>query len=142
MTPSLTECTKQFTATKLKVAEYGRQAIFLNPTRSKFRVIRADGCLYLNMLAADFIVCGPEGDVITELKGSDVGHAVDQILSTFDTWSKEEASSHKICGLIVCSRVPRFDTKIQRAKVSVAKRFKARLHVCSRNQEHDFASLF
>jgi hypothetical protein len=136
------ECVRPTSAKKIAVSEGARGAIFLNPENASFRVIKADGCLYKNMLAADWIVCGPPGDVIIELKGSDVNHALDQVLNTMAIWSKDPEASLFLTSLIVCSRVPRFDSKIQRAKATVAKRFKTKLHVCSRNKEHVFAELF
>jgi hypothetical protein len=140
--PALGECTRQSRATKIKVAESGRQAVFLNPERSAFRIVRADGCLFVGVTSADYIICGTPGDLIVELKGSDVDHALDQIKSTMTAWRRDPVAARTISGLIVCSRVPRFDSKIQRVKLALARDFQAKLNVCSRNQEHNFESLF
>ena len=140
--PKLSDCTDNSSDSRIKISECGRQAVFLNATRKAFRIVRADACLYTGVEAADWIVCGPEGDVIVELKGCDVSHALDQVVNTMRMWRKDRDVAAKMVGLIVCSRVPRFDSKIQRAKLTVAKDFRTKLHVCSRNQEHEFSKLF
>lgn len=61
---SIAECSRTLLASKIKIEESGRYAVFINIDRLKFTVVRADGCLYRGLVAADFIVCGPPGDLI------------------------------------------------------------------------------
>ena len=140
--PGIKQCTKSSKSSKIKVSESGRQAVFLNITNASFRIIRADGCLYVGVISADYIICGPPGDLVVELKGSDVGHGLNQVRATMEKWITSGNASAQVAGLIVCARIPRFDSKIQRVKRSLAKEFGAMLHLSSRNQEHEFTSLF
>ena len=59
------------------------------------------------MLKADYLVSKPgTADVIIELKGKDIKHAVMQITSTLVIWKKAPPFSNKIGGLIVFTRCP------------------------------------
>jgi hypothetical protein len=59
------------------------------------------------VLKSDYLVSKPgTADVIVELKGKDIGHAVEQIISTFVMWRKTPPFSDKIGGLIVLTRCP------------------------------------
>lgn len=114
----------------------------LNPSREIYVVVQVDGCLIQGDLAADWIVGKKEvGDVVIELKGRDVDHAVNQIEATFQFWISRGYRQTRLAGLIVCSRYPAIDSTLQRAKNSFAKRYAAPLHVVSRNLEFGFNAL-
>lgn len=127
---------------KIKVSENSRQAVICNPDRLEFVKVRVDGCLIRGKPAADWILSrADKGDVAIELKGSDVDHALCQIEATLDFWTKGGYSSGKLAALVVCSRYPAIDTKIQRAKVALSKKYSAPLHVVTRNLEYTFDAL-
>lgn len=89
-----------------------------------------------NSVASDFVVGRSGlGDAIIELKGTDVGHAVNQVEATLLMWHQEHLRSGRIAGLIVCAQYPRIDTKIQRMKQRFAKNYQAPLHIVTRNPE-------
>ena len=124
---------------KVTVKENGKQAIFLNPERTVYCVVHVDGCVIQQKIASDYVVSkAGVGDVVVELKGCDVDHAVDQIFATADFWTKNGFREGNIAGLIVCSRKPSFDTKIQRIQARFAKHFSAPIHVIARNDEFVF----
>src|SRR5208282_4656870 len=56
---------------------------------------------------ADYIVSKPVVvDVIVELKGKDIAHAVEQIVATLVKWKNVPPFSNKVGGLIVFTRCP------------------------------------
>ncbi|MBR7800503.1 hypothetical protein [Undibacterium fentianense] len=139
MTP--TEIKSQFykktNSSKIKVEENGKQAVFLNPNRSAYFVIRVDGHLIKNKVACDFVVSKEEfADLMIELKGMDVDHAVEQVLSTAKFWHDTALREGKIAALVVSSRYPRFDSKVARYKEKFARQFKGPLHLVTKNQEY------
>src|SRR5687768_11109637 len=72
---------------KIKVEENGRSAVIVNTPRVDHVVSAVDGCLVLNSVACDWVISKSEiGDIFIELKGSDVDHAVEQILETMRYW--------------------------------------------------------
>jgi hypothetical protein len=66
----------------------GMSAILLNGNKEKVRRIRLDGCLApAGERSADFVVSLPKSvDVIVELKGGDVAHAITQVEATRTFW--------------------------------------------------------
>lgn len=143
----LADCTETLTHTRIKVDDKRspRWAVFLNPGRSAIRKIRVDGCLVTKTIAADWVVSKTDSlDVVVELKGRDVGHAIRQIMATLRFWSKHAGCGQNdhLAALIVCTQQhPRDNTKIERARRQIAQEHRAPLHVKSRNLEYTFDDL-
>lgn len=124
---------------KIKVSEHGKQAIILNDNRDIYYVIKVDGGLLKNKLASDYVISKLKvGDLVIELKGMDVNHAVEQVMASAQHWQDNGYRNGGIAALIVCSRKPSIDTKIQKFIVAFGKRFKGPLHVVPRNDEFLF----
>ncbi len=139
-------CTTKTTASNVTVSENGRSANFLNPQKEEILKIRIDGCLVKEGKRCDWIVSKPNCvDVLVELKGTDVDHAVEQIMATLSFWIPnsyfDKDNTFKLAGLIVCSQYPKIDTKIQRAKLAIAKKYRVPLHVRARNLDYSFCDL-
>lgn len=104
----------------------GRTVVFLNPERKPARRIRMDKCLApANSKSADYVLSlQAVVDVIVELKGKNVDHAVSQIEATLGFWSRhaEHAASQTISALIVCKEYPRADRKFKRCQENLRKR--------------------
>ncbi len=131
-------CIEHLHESRIKVEEKGKSAVFLNPQRLEVLRVKVDGCLRTNTIASDWIVASPDcGDIVIELKGCDVSRAIDQIIATLAFWRNHELCSTSQSALIVCSRYPRFDTKLQRGKVKLQKK-NVFLRVESRNLEYEF----
>lgn len=125
---------------KIKVEENGKQAVFLNPGREKFVRTRVDGGLVKQMTACDWMVvrCDAEA-VLIELKGCDVGHALDQVEATFQFLQQRKLLGSRMAALIVCRNPPRhpgFTTKHQRVKERLKQKFNSPLHVVTGNYEY------
>lgn len=117
-------CIEKVRDSRVRVADPGtaRRAVLLNPDRAQVRRIRVDHCLApIGEVSADFVVSKPNlVDVIVELKGKNVDHAVKQIESTCAFWSghAEYATGQLIGAWIVCSEYPRASTKVARYRES------------------------
>lgn len=138
----LNNCSNASRSSKIKVEEKGKKATFLNGQREEMIRTKIDGCLIKNSIACDWAVSKKGvGDVVIELKGVDVSHATEQILTTAKWWQTGGRSNGAIAGLIVCTQFPRFSTKIQKAKDRLRKELRAPLHVVPHNREYVLESL-
>ncbi len=114
------ECIEEIRHPKVKVHDpgTGMSAVLLNSKKAKVRRIRMDGCLApAGQRAADFVVSLPKiVDVIVELKGGDVGHAVTQVEATRTFWRShiEYDKGQTIGAWIVCTEYPRASLKVAR----------------------------
>jgi hypothetical protein len=106
--PSLQACTEESNDSKITVKRDGRRATFDNAGRAIIKCIDLDRWIPSNDTAkADYIVSKPGvSDVIVELKGKEIAHAVEQIVTTLVKWKKAPPFSSKIGGLIVFTRCP------------------------------------
>ena len=105
----LENCTEELTDSKITVKRDGRRATFDNAIRTVVKRVDVD-CWTpsAEMAKADYIVCKPGVvDVIVELKGKDIAHAIEQITSTLVKWRGASRFSGKVGGLIVFTRCPK-----------------------------------
>ncbi|MGO9638321.1 MAG: hypothetical protein ACLPXT_07555 [Terracidiphilus sp.] len=93
---------------KITVKREGRRATFLNSERISIQRVDVDCWIPSSSTAkADFIVSKPDVvDVIVELKGKDIAHAVEQIVTTLVRWKDAPPLSKIIGGLIIFTRCP------------------------------------
>lgn len=139
---SLEKCRQKTTDSNIKCEEKGKKAIFRNPERREYYKTQVDGCLIKDEVASDWVVSRPQiGDVIVELKGKDVDHAVTQIQATAKYWTEKALLEGKLAGLVVATQYPRIDTKIQRAATALARSFNAPLHVVTKNYEFEIENV-
>jgi hypothetical protein len=106
--PLLQACTEELNDSRITVKRDGRRATFHNADRAAVKRIDLDCWIPATDTAkADYIVSRPRVvDVIVELKGKDIAHAVEQITTTLIKWKKAPPLSDKIGGLIVFTRCP------------------------------------
>jgi hypothetical protein len=127
----------------IKVEDYGRKATFENPLRKKHFVYEVDGCMVDNETASDFVVAKVGfGDLIVELKGRDVDHAVKQIFATVQLWGHFGLRNGRLAALIVCSQYPRSSKSVRRAQQKFASAFKEKLVVKCGSYAGSFDDLF
>lgn len=129
-------CTIISKNSRVKVEENGRKAVFINDTRSEYKVTTIDNCLITEGVRADFLVSKVGStSVLVELKGCDIKHACDQLLSSAEREEVRQLLEASIGFVIVCRRYPRFDTYVARAKARSAKQFKAGFHIVCDQRE-------
>jgi len=113
-------CIGEIRHPKVKVHDPGTgiSAILLNGRKERVRRIRMDGCLApAGERAADFVVSLSKSvDVIVELKGADVDHAITQVESTRTFWRshREYEKGQPIGAWIICTQYPKGSLKIGR----------------------------
>ena len=117
---------------------YKRQ-VFLNPARETYIKRRMDGGLVINKTAADWMLSkNNAGDVILELKGRDVGHALEQVHATAEFAVAEGINQKKIAALVLCTEHPGISTKMQIAMAKFSNTYKGPIHVRNRDGEFVF----
>lgn len=125
-------CTEMKSSSHVKVHENGKKAVFVNELRKIFAVTQIDNCLVKEGARADYLVSKPEvASVIVELKGKNVQHACEQIFSSMENDSVRSLIKGRCGALIVCSKYPRFDSFLMRAKSDFARKYKGGLHIAS-----------
>jgi len=104
----LASCTETKTDSKIRVEAHTRKAVFDNSERSEIKIVDVDCWLAADGgPKADRVVSKPGiVDVVVELKGKDIDHALEQILATCAKWKDASPFSKKIGGLVVFSRSP------------------------------------
>ncbi len=110
------ECIEFSNEPSLHVSEKGIGATFVNRRRRELRKIRYDGC-YCRVAGegrADFIIGFDRLiDVILELKGSDLKHALVQVTDTLGRWREDAIHYPRIVCLIVFGHTfPRMSSKL------------------------------
>ncbi len=75
--------------------------------------------------------------MLVELKGSDIKHACEQLMKSVEHIAVQHVLAQKLGFLVICSRYPRFDTAVAKAKQLIAKKHKAGCHVVCRQGEFD-----
>lgn len=105
------ECIEFSNESSLHVSEMGVGATFLNRKRKELRKIEYDGCYCqaVRQGRADYIVGYDRAiDVILELKGSDLKHALVQVTDTLDRWRKDSIHYRRIvCLIVIGHTIPR-----------------------------------
>lgn len=99
---------------RITVSENGKTFTLLNPRKSLINVIRVDGCVIKNNIACDWLFV-PENHALEyfiELKGSDVGRALEQLRSTIEMLSLEKRKLPKKC-FVISARCPLVSTEVQ-----------------------------
>jgi len=115
------KCIEESDGTKVTVKANGRVATFLNPGKEKIKKIYVDCWLKsLPGLRSDFLLVNPETvDVIIELKGKDIDHAIKLILATLDHWKVLKHCSPRIGGLVVFTRSPERSATLDNLKLKL-----------------------
>ncbi len=129
-------CTKITKDKMIKIEENKRKAVFRNKSGSTHHVSRIDGCLVEDGPRADYLVSEEDGvSVIVELKGSDVSRACEQVFASVAHPEVQPLLKKKVGFLVICSKYPRFDSFVIKAKQRAAKMHKSGFHVvCDRGE--------
>lgn len=131
-------CTQTVSHSRVKVEENKRKAVFINDTRDEFKISEVDGCLIRQGVRCDKLVSKVGvASVLVELKGCDVSHACEQLFESAVHLSVKPLLEKSMGFLVICSRVPRFDGFVVKAKQRAAKQFKAGFHVVKNQGEFD-----
>lgn len=129
-------CRVKSNVSRITLAERGRKTTFVNPSKDEYIKTRYDGCVVTNELAADYVVSKSGiGCVIVELKGRNVEHAVKQIEATASFWMRERLCCGQLAALIIAKHYPRSSPSVLKAKGIFYKKYKAHLHIVTKNED-------
>ncbi|MFC3071080.1 hypothetical protein [Phenylobacterium soli] len=132
------ECSEAVSHSKIKVEENGRKAIFKNPEKEPYVRTLVDGCIVTEGPRTDYLVSkAGKASVLVELKGSDVAKACEQLLASAKHPNVKPLLEGRLGFLVICSKYPRFDTFVAKAKQQCAKQHKAGFHVVCDQGEFD-----
>jgi hypothetical protein len=139
--PRLPSYVRRCTETLIRVEENGRKATFRLPAKGKVFLVKVDGGMIVLGERVDYIFTHTETvDVIVELKGSDIGKAVSQILATRPQWARHELAGRMHAALIVRGKGmhPRDTTRVERWKKHFRTKFQMKLVIETRNRDYEF----
>lgn len=135
-------CTITKTHSLVKVEQNRRAAVFKNPDHRTYKVTEVDGCLITQGMRADYLVQEEGGaSVLIELKGKNVDHACEQLFASAKHSAVSSMITHGMGFLVICSKYPRFDTAVLKAKQRAAKEFRAGFHVVCDRGEFDINAI-
>jgi len=106
-----------------------RGAVFDNREMATIWVTNVDCWLKdIDCLKADFVVSKPSVvDVIVEIKGSNIDHAIKQIISTAERWRQAAARPTMVGGLVIFTHSPESSASLANKKRKL--RDKHRIHL-------------
>lgn len=129
-------CMQSHDSSKVKVEAHGRRAVFSNVERLSILVVDVD-CWQPGSdgLKADHVVVKPQVvDIVVELKGSDILHAIQQILATAGAWRRASGNRGMMGGLVICSHSPESSASLANRKIKLRDKNKIYLEVKKNNQ--------
>ena len=116
-------CQRETDETKPKVEANGRKAVFNNNDKALVHLIDVDCWIQGSEgLRADYIAVKPTVvDVIVELKGSDIPHAIQQIAATAQHWRESSGTTKMLGGLLVFRHSPERSASLDNRKKKLIK---------------------
>lgn len=107
----------------IPLPDSGKVINLKNPSQRKIEKIKFDGCVVKNRRAADYLISASNGaEIIFELKGRDVEHAVSQIESTAEIIRTMNLRYNPKFGAIYCKQVPAGSISINRKREHLKKK--------------------
>lgn len=120
-------CSSIVNKKQIVLSENKSRITFINKGQKDIEQVKVDGCAVKNGLKCDYMLIeDTEMEHFIELKGSDIDHAILQLIDTFKKLSKC-AKSHNKCAYIISTRCPLTSTKIQNEKVRFKKHYNSSL---------------
>jgi len=116
------ECTERHSKKRFVVEENRSRVEFENAKRYKIDQIEVDGCAITNGLRCDWLinVDASQRSIFVELKGSNVPHAVEQLVHAHD--SLHEIRKPNVTWIISSQRCPLTSTEVQTLTIKLRKR--------------------
>jgi len=110
----MSNCIQSVSDSNIKCEEKQSKFILLNPECKPVDYITVDGCIYPrghHELCCDFALNFEDKTVFVELKGSDITHAIKQVLATKQA-AKFPINPNKTA-VIVTSKMPKYDQSLR-----------------------------
>lgn len=119
------ECITRRSDPEIVFKENRSRFVVLNPHRQTLDSVRVDGCAITSGIRCDFLIQNGVQAFI-ELKGSDVKHAVEQLVRSMEKLADKKK---KMFCFIVSTRCPLISTEIQKFKREFRKEWNADLQI-------------
>lgn len=133
-------CTLTVDHSRVKVEENRMKAVFKNDDRFKYEVSEVDGYVITTGIRCDKLVSRKDDhSVLVELKGRNVEHACDQLFASASHPNVQPLLKPNIGFLIICSKYPKFDTFVRKAKDRAMKQYRAGFHVVKNAGEFEIS---
>lgn len=115
----------------IKFEENKSKVTFQNPSRKEYECIKVDGCAITDGVRCDYLLRRSEEELeyFIELKGCDVGHAIDQLRASIKQLSSDAAKKAKTAFVISTKPYPLTNTTVQLAIKEFKTKFNASLVV-------------
>lgn len=112
---------------RIVLSENKSKITFLNLNQRDIERVQVDGCVLKEGIKCDYMLIeDTEMEHYIELKGSDIDHAIAQLITTITKLSKC-SKSHVKCAYIISTRCPLTTTKIQAQKLLFKKNYNSHL---------------
>lgn len=113
----------------IRFEENRRVIYFHNPQRALYNRVQVDGCAITNGARCDNLLTSSDehSEYFVELKGIDVGHALEQLVASILAIGEYEDDRHAY--VVSTNVVPALSTAVQLKKKEFKKKFKAELVV-------------
>lgn len=138
----MNSCIQPINHSQIKCEEKQSKFILLNLERKLVDYITVDGCIYPrghHGACCDYALNFEDNTVFVELKGSDIAHAIKQVLATNQD-AKFTINLNKIA-IVVSSKTPKDDSSIQKQKL-ILKRHGIKLIQGNSPLEKDLCNLW
>lgn len=105
-----------------------------NRSRSRFTMVRFDGCVVKHATGADWLLIKENNGthLIIELKGRNVEHAIDQLRATTQFLICHGIDTQKISAVVICRQYPHASTLLQRKEAAYTREFRVPIRFASK----------
>jgi hypothetical protein len=113
------ECVQETQEKNIKFEENRKSILFKNANNRTFIKVQVDGCQIIEGERCDNLLVNVENgdEYFIELKGTDVGHALQQLDRSLEILSDKSDKNKKVSVFIISANVsPKLSTKIQTYK--------------------------
>lgn len=112
--------------------EAGKKVLVKNSDKLSIKKITYDGCEVKNLKGVDYICrIDPDTDILIELKGADIYHAIQQINNTLHTLTKKNDLLSNRIGVLKCRQVPKAGRHILKSREKLLRSFKCKVEISS-----------
>ncbi len=127
------DCIEILNSKRIVCEENKRRITFINFSNFDVSKIRVDGCQIIDGIKCDFLIKFNSNERFIELKGSDVNHAIKQLMTTIKILGNCTCVNR--ISYIISSRCPISAADIQVYRLKFRKNYNSRLIVKNNNFE-------
>ncbi len=124
------DCTQITSVRLITFSENKSKLTLINVDRVVASRIKVDGCQITNGIRCDYLLIAKDIEHFIELKGQDINHAIEQIISTIKTLSSNIAKNTKV-SYVICTRSPLTSASIQNLQLKFKKHYNSKLIIKS-----------